>query len=81
MTRWVCRFYATVWIDPHRRFIQLMVNEHMTQIYLGEMRRHLGVAASDRKLHQIVYGDVDPLRCGRAGGTFPIDQQIRPLFR
>ena len=45
------------------------------------MRRHLGVVTSDRKLHQIVYVDVDPPRRGRAGGTFPIDQQIHPLFR
>ena len=59
VTRWVRQFYATAWINPHRRFIQLMVNEHMTRIYLGEMRRHLGVAASNRKLHQIVYADVD----------------------
>jgi len=33
----------------------------MTRIYLGKMRRHLGVAASDRKLYQIVYGDVGEL--------------------
>jgi len=28
------------------------------------MRRHLGVAALDRKQHQIVYGDVDPRDVG-----------------
>jgi hypothetical protein len=61
VTHWVCQFYATVWVNPHRQLIQLMVNEHMTRIYLGEMRRHLRVVASDRKLQQIVYAIVDPL--------------------
>ena len=40
----------------------------------------LGVDTSDRKLHEIVYGDALPPRRSRAGGTFPTDQEIRPLF-
>jgi len=45
------------------------------------MKTILGVAESDRRLYEIVYGDMDPPRHGRAGGTFPTDQQIRLLFR
>ena len=32
------------------------------------------------KLHEIVYGDALPPRRSRAGGTFPIDQEIQLLF-
>jgi len=46
----------------------------------NHLQQLLGVDTSDRKLHQIVYGDAMPPRCSRAGGTFPIDQEIRPLF-
>ena len=46
----------------------------------NRLQQLLRVDTSDRKLHQIVYGDALPPRRSRAGGTFPIDQEIWPLF-
>jgi hypothetical protein len=46
----------------------------------NRLQQLLRVDTSDRKLHQIVYGDSLPQRRSMAGGTFPIDQEIRSLF-
>jgi hypothetical protein len=41
----------------------------------------LELLPQDRKLHQIVYGDVDPPRRGKARGNFLTYQQICQLIR
>ena len=51
--------------------------ERMSYDRLQELLR---VDTLDRKLHEIVYGDALPPRHSRAVGTFPIDQEIWPLF-
>jgi len=46
----------------------------------NRLQELLGVDTSYRKLHEIVYGDALPPRHSRARGTFPTDQENRPLF-
>ena len=75
--RW---FYATMWIHLEHDYIAFMLHgrpERLSYDYLQEL---LGVQTSDRKLHEIVYGDTLPSRRSRVGGTFPTNQEIRPLF-
>ena len=79
MISWVRQFYATVWIHPED-YIAFMLHGQPERLYYDRLQKLLGVDTSDRKLHQIVYGDAMPPRRSRAGGTFPIDQEIRPLF-
>jgi hypothetical protein len=55
------------------------------QLYAVNLRWRAEIASwscylTDRKLRQIVYDDVDPLRRGRARGNFPTYQQICQLF-
>jgi hypothetical protein len=79
--RWVRQFYATIWIHPKHQFISFMLDEKPERMSRKCLQEVLGVGTSDRKLHQIVYGDALPPRRSKAGGTFPTDEQIRPLFR
>ena len=50
------------------------------RMFYDRLQELLGVDTLDRKLHERVYGDALPPHHSRAGGTFPIDQEIRPLF-
>lgn len=81
IVHWVRTFYATVWIAEDREFIHFMANGKQARLYMKDIRKRLKVQTSERKLHHIVYGDVRPPWRGRAGGTFPIDDQIRELFK
>ena len=78
---WVQVFYATVWIPTDRSFIQFMFDGHAYRVYRAEMLHALGLEESDTRLHQLVYGDAPPPHRPLTGGTFPTDDQIRPLFR
>jgi hypothetical protein len=69
-----------VWIHPEHDFIGFMLDERLERMSHKLLQEVLGVATSDRKLHQIVYGDAPPC-CSRAASTFPMDEQIRSLFR
>jgi len=69
-----------VWIHPEHDFIAFMLDGWPEQMSYNRLEQLLGVDTSDRKLHQIVYGDALPPCHSRAGGTFPTDQEIRPLF-
>jgi len=61
-------------------FIAFMLDGRLERMSYNRLQQLLGVDTSDRKLHHIVYGDALPPCRSRAGGTFPIDQEIRPLF-
>jgi hypothetical protein len=78
--RWVRQFYATLWIHLEHDFIGLILDGRPERLYYNHLQQLLGVDSSDRKLHQIVYRDALPPRRSRAGGTFPTDQEIWPLF-
>ena len=77
---WVCHFYAIVWIHPEHDFMGFMLDGWPERMSYNRLQQLLMVDTSDKKLHQIVYGDALPPHLSRAGGTFPIDQEIRPLF-
>ena len=70
---WVRQFYATVWIHPEHDFIGFMLDGWPERLYYNHLQELLGVDTSNRKLHQIVYGDALPPCHSRAGDTFPID--------
>jgi len=77
---WVRQFYATMWIHLEHDFNGFMLNDWQERLYYSRLQQLLGVDTSDMKLHQIVYGDALPPHRSRAGGTFPTDQKIWPLF-
>ena len=68
-----------MWIHLEHDYIAFMLHGRPKRLYYNRLQE-LGVNTLDRKLHQIVYGDALPPRRSRAGGTFPTDQEIRPLF-
>ena len=74
------QFYATVWIHPKHDFIAFMLDGWPERMSYDRLQELLRVDTLDRKLHEIVYGDALPPCHSRARGTFPIDQEIRPLF-
>ena len=63
-----------------RSMTSLLLCSMVGQSEYNCLQQLLGVDTLDRKLHQIVYGDALPPCCSRAGGTFPTNQEIRPLF-
>ena len=69
-----------MWIHLEHDFIAFMLDGWLERMSYNRLQQLLRVDTSDRKLHQIVYEDVVPPRRSRAGGTFPTDQEIRPLF-
>ena len=69
-----------MWIHLEHDFIAFKLDGCPERKSYNRLKQLLRVDTSDRKLHQIVYGDALPPRRSRAGGTFPIDQEIRPLF-
>ena len=73
MISWVRQFYATVWIHPEHDYIAFMLHGRPERMSYNRLKQLLRVDTSDRKLHQIVYGDALPSRHSRAGGTFPTD--------
>ena len=77
---WVRQFYAIVWIHPKHDYIAFMLHGQLERLSYDHLQELLGVNTSNRKLHEIVYGDALPLCRSRAGGTFPTDQEIQPLF-
>ena len=74
------QFYAKVWIHLEHDFIAFMLDGRLEQMSYSRLQQLLGVDTSDRKLHQIVYGDALPLCHSRAGGTFPTDLEIATLL-
>ena len=70
---WVRQFYAIVWIHLEHDFIGFMLDGWPERLYYDRLQELLRVDTSNRKLHQIVYGDALPPCHSRAGGTFPID--------
>jgi hypothetical protein len=69
-----------VWIHPEHDFIAFMLDGWPERMSYNRLQQLLRVDTSDRKLHQIVYRDTLPSHRSMAGGTFPIDQKIQPLF-
>ena len=62
-----------MWIHPEHDFIAFMLDGCPERMSYNRLKQLLRVDTSDRKLHQIVYGDDLPSRRSRARGTFPID--------
>ena len=69
-----------MWIHPEHDFFGFMLDGRPERLYYNCLQQLLGVDTLDWKLHQIVYRDALPPCCSRARSTFPIDQEIRPLF-
>ena len=69
-----------MWIHLEHDFIAFMLDGWLERMSYNRLQQLLRVDTSDRKLHEIVYGDALPPHHSRAGGTFPIDQEIGPLF-
>ena len=69
-----------MWIHPEHDLIAFMLDGRPERMFYNRLQQFLRVNTSNRKLHQIVYRDALPLCRSRAGGTFPIDQEIQLLF-
>ena len=60
MISWVRQFYATMWIHPEHDYIAFMLHGRPERMSYDRRQELLGVDTSDRKLHEIVYGDALP---------------------
>ena len=54
-------------------YIVFMLHVRLEQMSYDRLQELLRVGTSNKKLHEIVYGDALPPRRSRAGGTFPTD--------
>ena len=74
------QFYAIVWIHLEHDYIAFMLHGRPERMSYDRLQELLRVDTLDWKLHEIVYEDALPPHRSRARGTFPIEQEIQPLF-
>ena len=60
---WVQVFYATLYVEHDREYIQFMFAGRPVRLYRQTIAQLLGVTLYKRRLHRDVYGDLDPLAC------------------
>ena len=53
-------FYATLFVEEERQFVQFMFAGQRIRLSRQEIAEILGLTLSDRRLHFDVYGDLAP---------------------
>ena len=53
---WVCQFYASLWIDPHHRFIHFAFRGRGYRLTSTRVREILRLQEQPVKLHEVCYG-------------------------
>ena len=81
VARWVRIFYAKVWIDPNRDFIQFMFRGRARSISREEIAVALGVDLNDTRLHELAYPGAEPPRRACVGGVLPSCARVAMCYR
>ena len=70
---WVHEFYATLWIDPHHRFIHFVFKGKDYRLMSFRVREILRLQEKPVWLHEVCYGQTAPPRCPHSGMVPPTD--------
>ena len=57
---WVCQFYASLWIDPHHRFIHFAFGGRDYRLTSTRVREILRLQEQPVRLHEVCYGLIAP---------------------
>jgi len=74
-------FYATLYIDHDRQFLQFMFQGEHHRIYRTDLAEALGVQAYEERVHERAHPKAVPPRRPLMSGVNPTDEQIRVCFR
>src|SRR6266540_2175963 len=74
-------FYATLYIDHDRQFLQFMFQGEHHRIYRTDLAEALGVQAYEERVHERAHPKAVPPRRPLMSGVNPTDEQIRVYFR
>src|SRR6266508_2573559 len=74
-------FYATLYIDHDRQFLQFMFQGEHHRIYRTDLAEALGVEAYEERVHECAHPKAVPPRRPLMSGVNPTDEQIRICFR
>ena len=78
---WVRVFYATLYIEQDREYIQFMFAGRPLRLYRQTVAQLLGVPLYERRLHTDVYGQSDPPRSALGGGQPLSRDEVAVCFR
>ena len=53
---WVWEFYATLWIDPHHRYIHFAFRDRDYRLMSSRVREILRLQEQPIRLHEVCYG-------------------------
>jgi hypothetical protein len=70
---WVRELYASLWIDPRQRYIHFAFRGRDYRLQSSRAREILRILESSIKLHEIFYGQIEPLRRPHGRRVPPID--------
>ena len=76
----VREFYASLWIDLGHRFIHFTFRGCDHRLYSDRVQEMLRIPESVTRIHQICYGQTQPLRRPHGGAEPPTDL-VRAYFR
>ena len=76
---WVREFYASLWIDPRHRYIHFAFRGCDYMLQSLRDREILRILESSTRIHEICYGETEPLRHPHGGRIPPIDL-VRACF-
>src|SRR5207237_532308 len=74
-------FYATLYIDHDRQFLQFMFQGEYHRIYMTDLVEALGVPSFEERVHERAHPKAAPPRRSLMSGVNPSDDQIRICFR
>ena len=76
---WVREFYATLWIDPHHRFIHFAFRGRDYRLMSSRVREILRLQEQPIRLYEVCYGLIAPPRCSH-GSLVPSTDLVRHYF-
>jgi hypothetical protein len=77
---WVRQFYASLYVDPHHRFIHYAFRGRDYRMMSQRAREILRLQEQPVRLHEVCYGQQEPPRCPHSGLVPPIDL-VRHCFK
>ena len=77
---WVRQFYASLFIDPHHRFIHFAFRGKDYRVTSGRAREILRLQDQPVKMHEVCYGQQEPPRRPH-GGQVPPTDLVRHCFK
>ena len=76
---WVRQFYASLFIDPHHRYIHFAFRGRDYRLTSQRVREILRVQEQSVRLHEVYYGQTEPPRRPH-GGMVPPTDLVRHCF-